>query len=1010
MRQPLLLLSLSLAVLLSANVLAQNQIEIQFQTDPVLVQTGAEIVFTVLTVSQVFSMTWQYQGGVTVGQWSGGSQTINTGTQFQDRITITNTQLRIVGAQLRDAGKFTVVVTPTATTGLVTNSRSIQLRVFDAVATVTLLVPSVAVEARNVSLRCTWTGGTDITVRWGKGGAAILADDRITISAGSLVINPARRSDAGEYTCTVSNPISAQTATESLTVYYGPDIPVLTKVSPKECVGGGDVLVGQTVRLTCVSDSLPPALFSWQRDGQPVASVQPDSGVLSLQTFSTDESGPYVCTARNGLTGGTSQQGVDLAIVATCLDVGEVVGIVIGCLLLILIIVLLIVLIVCLARRRRAQQRQSDTSVKTNPNPGPIPPDPQPNGARDLGHGPHPPLYHLNTHTHHPDRIYAAPPESRGNPQTLQLNGVRNSNTHQHNGRTHTNGLLHNASQNANSYRHNGIDNRAFTHNDSQNANTLPNTQQQNPNILIQTGTNQGGAQPSAVHVSLNTLPQTPQQNNNAQIPTIHVNLNSYPNTSQQTQGDNSFPLTNTTQQNVTQTGQLNPRMQSGQSYPSNIEAGHQDQPGLVPTGYTHYHSNNSPQRNANTQTYQQEPEPHRRSDRNSWDLLRGTPAYTPQQNANTETYQQEPEPHRRSDRNSWDLLRGTPAYPSGTPQRGQTSPEYTSDYTDNTTHPPIRELRTPNRSQPRPQSQNTSRSRALLRQDAPLVDRRTRSRSANLQGPNTLSVTQLEAERHAQRSGHTQREGAQRDIRGSSGSHTAPRQETTHNNNPRALTLMSQQASVGRSALPQGPMTRQGPTADSRALADPNHLPQAHMALQHRAVLIQTPPQGPGKLTHPVTNGANQPRQGGTAPVPQSSAQLNPSNLTQAALTAHTERAQTFQNRKQQTQAALLHPVPQARVPAAAAQHAPTPPPVIPLAQFQALPKKQHKSPTRGLQPPRPPVNIPVAQRPGQVQQRHANHHHHPENGTHRHARGHGHPSHFTHPQQHQAPRGRPR
>uniref|UniRef100_A0A8C2ZSX4 Ig-like domain-containing protein n=1 Tax=Cyclopterus lumpus TaxID=8103 RepID=A0A8C2ZSX4_CYCLU len=424
MRQPLLLLSLSLAVLLSANVLAQNQIEIQFQTDPVLVQTGAEIVFTVLTVSQVFSMTWQYQGGVTVGQWSGGSQTINTGTQFQDRITITNTQLRIVGAQLRDAGKFTVVVTPTATTGLVTNSRSIQLRVFDAVATVTLLVPSVAVEARNVSLRCTWTGGTDITVRWGKGGAAILADDRITISAGSLVINPARRSDAGEYTCTVSNPISAQTATESLTVYYGPDIPVLTKVSPKECVGGGDVLVGQTVRLTCVSDSLPPALFSWQRDGQPVASVQPDSGVLSLQTFSTDESGPYVCTARNGLTGGTSQQGVDLAIVATCLDVGEVVGIVIGCLLLILIIVLLIVLIVCLARRRRAQQRQSDTSVKTNPNPGPIPPDPQPNGARDLGHGPHPPLYHLNTHTHHPDRIYAAPPESRGNPQTLQLNGA----------------------------------------------------------------------------------------------------------------------------------------------------------------------------------------------------------------------------------------------------------------------------------------------------------------------------------------------------------------------------------------------------------------------------------------------------------------------------------------------------------------------------------------------------------------------------------------------------------
>lgn len=74
-------------------------------------------------------------------------------------------------------------------------------------------------EGKNVSLRCTWTAGTEITVQWGKGGATITADSRITISGGSLVINPARRGDAGEYTCTVSNPVSAQTATQKLTVY-----------------------------------------------------------------------------------------------------------------------------------------------------------------------------------------------------------------------------------------------------------------------------------------------------------------------------------------------------------------------------------------------------------------------------------------------------------------------------------------------------------------------------------------------------------------------------------------------------------------------------------------------------------------------------------------------------------------------------------------------------------------------------------------------------------------------
>lgn len=70
-----------------------------------------------------------------------------------------------------------------------------------------------------MSLRCTWTAGTEITVQWGKGGATISPDARITITVDSLVIIPAQRSDAGEYTCTASNAISAQTATRGITVY-----------------------------------------------------------------------------------------------------------------------------------------------------------------------------------------------------------------------------------------------------------------------------------------------------------------------------------------------------------------------------------------------------------------------------------------------------------------------------------------------------------------------------------------------------------------------------------------------------------------------------------------------------------------------------------------------------------------------------------------------------------------------------------------------------------------------
>lgn len=91
----------------------------------------------------------------------------------------------------------------------------------DAVSGVSLQIPTVAIETGNVSLRCTWTAGTETSVLWGKDGATISSstDSRITISGGTLLINPARRGDAGEYTCTVSNLVSAQTATESLTVY-----------------------------------------------------------------------------------------------------------------------------------------------------------------------------------------------------------------------------------------------------------------------------------------------------------------------------------------------------------------------------------------------------------------------------------------------------------------------------------------------------------------------------------------------------------------------------------------------------------------------------------------------------------------------------------------------------------------------------------------------------------------------------------------------------------------------
>ncbi|XP_072317285.1 uncharacterized protein [Eucyclogobius newberryi] len=915
MRQHLLRTILPLAVLLSGPAEAQTPVEIAFQTDPVQVQTGTDILFTVINAPIVFTMTWQYQGGVTLGLWVNGAPSVKPMPQFQGRVTITATTLRIGSAALADGGQYTVEVDPAVSTGLGKNSKSVQLNVFDAVTGVNLFVPPVSIEGKNISLTCTHQTGTDITFLWTKDGTTLAPSARITITRGSLVINPGQRSDAGDYTCTVSNPVSARTAKQTLTVYFGPDTPVLTKDTAKDCVGVGDVWTGKTITLTCTSTSLPLAQFSWQFNGKAISS--PDTGQLSLQTSATNQSGRYTCTAKNSVTGLSSKQGADLVVTDVCLDVGEVVGVVIGSLILLILLIILIILLVryIIVRRRR---REASTVQKTNANPKPIPENPAANVGRDLAQGPQPPqLYHASAEPRRANHLYTAPvPGRNGDGQRPTRNAQNNSATSWHNGIPLANGLQHNAIQNSNNPTlHNGIDNPAFTRNELQAA---PQQQTQNPNIVIQTGSAQ---------VRLNTLQGTAQQNNNGQIPTIHVNLNSYSGDQQTPIESVALPVTSTAIDEATQTPQNERRAASTLRTPmlDRHRAVLQTNAGQIPTGYTHYNRNNTVERNTEMEVFNQQSESRGRSDSSS----------------------SQPASRRQL---PWDTLRGTPSYPSNNQRR------ITSDSTDYTEHPPLPQARS--RSRERQEMQRTSENRRPSRE--------------------------REIERRSPRD----------DMRGRRESR-APRQEGRRDNSPPALPLMSQDSPAGR------PLVQNQP--DMRALVDPNHLPHSQASRQSRQVPQMEP------ISNRMTVAANQiPQVTNQMPqsnwppdqIPQSRPQRPQSQLTQEALQAHTERAQTFQNRRQQTQAALFHPGPQAN-------RVPTPPPVIPLQQFQALPVERTRQ-----KEARPPVNMPVAQRP-----HHAHHRHHtamPQNQ---------HQHHQTHRQTHhqaghkptqaptwQAHRGRPR
>ncbi|KAA0702639.1 HEPACAM family member 2 [Triplophysa tibetana] len=602
-----------------------DPVSVQIDKTSVQVASGTDVIFRVQTISDPSLITWTTAGGITLALWVNGQPVVISVPEYQGRISVTATQLKIGNSQLRDSGNYTVSVEPSPGTGLGIGTRSVQLKVFDAVNGVSLSLPGVPLEGRNVSLRCSWSAGTEAAVVWGKEGVALSSDTRITISNGSVVISPARRDDAGEYTCTVSNPVSARTTKANLrlqdflmtrhdvriiiisavTSPDGPDAPQLTKTS-SECVGGGDATMGQTFRLTCTSASLPPASFSWELNGQPVTAGQTSSGVLSLQIFSTNQSGRYVCTARNDITGVESKQQMDVVIVGICLSVGAVAGIVVACFVALIIIIIVIIL---LLRQRKVDKRIKDAVElqKTNQSNGHTVTAPPQNAnityRSPVNENVDPALHNLRTQNQ--QNLNTLPINVDGNIHTTTQN-----NPLQHNGHLSTDVFQHNGHLNTNSYPNNVHPNtRSFT-----------GPGQHNPNILIQTSNPQHGAPVPTVHVNLNTAPNT-DQHNRALPHTVHVNLNTYPpEASQQSHAD---------QRESTRP----PRHADGNQMISsqgleNPNASHRPSE-LIQTSYSHARNRGNANRRPDNSRSSTEEEPRRSiPEQMPWDLLQGTPAY----------------------------------------------------------------------------------------------------------------------------------------------------------------------------------------------------------------------------------------------------------------------------------------------------------------------------------------------------------------------------------------------
>uniref|UniRef100_A0A672L0H6 B-cell receptor CD22 n=1 Tax=Sinocyclocheilus grahami TaxID=75366 RepID=A0A672L0H6_SINGR len=103
-----------------------------------------------------------------------------------------------------------------------------------------------------------------------------------------LLLQSVRREDAGRYSCALHGHSYISPAVH-LSVMYPPKN-ISVSISPS-----GEIVEGDSVTLSCSSDSNPPAEISWFKGGTIVGSGR----IYSISKISSDHSGEYKCKSTN---------------------------------------------------------------------------------------------------------------------------------------------------------------------------------------------------------------------------------------------------------------------------------------------------------------------------------------------------------------------------------------------------------------------------------------------------------------------------------------------------------------------------------------------------------------------------------------------------------------------------------------------------------------------------------------------------------------------------------------
>ncbi|XP_032180769.1 V-set and immunoglobulin domain-containing protein 10-like isoform X4 [Mustela erminea] len=239
-----------------------------------------------------------------------GAPLISLDPAHRDRLRFDQAQgsLELASAQLEDAGVYTAEV---IRAGVSRQIREFTVGVYEQLPQLSVQpeTPETEEGAAELRLRCLgWRPGRG-ELSWSRDGRTLEATDpegaeppRIRTEGDQLLITRPVRGDQARYTCRIRSPFGHTEAAADVSVFYGPDAPVIKVSSDRDAAPALYVTAGSNVTLRCTAASRPPADITWSL-ADPAEAAVPSGPRLLLPAVGPGHAGTYACLASNPRTG-----------------------------------------------------------------------------------------------------------------------------------------------------------------------------------------------------------------------------------------------------------------------------------------------------------------------------------------------------------------------------------------------------------------------------------------------------------------------------------------------------------------------------------------------------------------------------------------------------------------------------------------------------------------------------------------------------------------------------------